>query len=121
MSQLFWVGLGGAIGAVCRYLISQIPWKGTFPVLTLVTNLAGALLIGFVVGMAERKETVSRELILFLKTGVCGGFTTFSTFSLESLQLLEKGEKLYAACYIFLSVAGCIAGVWAGRHLAKEG
>ena len=112
------VAAGGALGAVCRYAISLIPYKGGLPLLTLATNLLGALLIGFIVGAAQA-QAFPQTAVTFLKTGFCGGFTTFSTFSLEAFELLDRGEKLYAAVYIVLSAAGCILGVWAGMHAAK--
>lgn len=118
MTKFLCVGLGGALGAVFRYLISMIPWKGDFPVLTLFTNLAGALLIGVVVGAAASGRDIDSSAVLFWKTGVCGGFTTFSTFSLEILQLMERGHKASAGVYMLLSVAGCVAGVWLGKRLA---
>lgn len=116
--RFLWVALGGAIGAMCRYAISLIPVKTTFPVLTLITNIMGAILIGFIVGVALNKENVSPSLILFLKTGVCGGFTTFSTFSLEFYNMLERKEYVQGTTYAALSVLLCIAGVWCGRSLA---
>ena len=82
--SFFFVALGGTIGAVARYAVSLIPVKTQFPVLTLATDLIGAILIGFIVGIADKKEEVSPNTVLFWKTGVCGGFTTFSTFSLEA-------------------------------------
>lgn len=114
--NFFFVALGGAAGTCGRYAISLIPVKTQFPVLTLVTNFLGAVLIGFVVGIAKNKN-VSKNAILFLKTGVCGGFTTFSTFSLEAYNLFMT--KNYGLCglYVFLSVAGCIAGVWLGKKI----
>lgn len=117
MSKFLWVGLGGGLGACLRYLISLLPWKGSFPLLTFVTNLAGAVLIGLVVGLATAKKDLSSDLVLFLKTGLCGGFTTFSTFCLETLTLMESGKTAVAACYAFLSFAGCVLGVWAGKKL----
>ena len=117
MDKLFLVGCGGAVGAILRYVISLVPWKGEFPLLTLITNLAGAILIGLVVGLAFSKDTISPNMVLFFKTGVCGGFTTFSTFSLEALTLLERNQKGIAVVYIFLSVVGCVIGVWFGKKL----
>ena len=117
MSFLF-VALGGALGAVGRYGISLIPVKTSFPVLTLVTNILGAILIGFVVGFATDREDISQNTILFWKTGVCGGFTTFSTFSLEAYQLLENKSYVLAGLYILLSVACCIVGILCGKKLA---
>ncbi len=112
------VGAGGAAGAVLRYLISLIPYKGTFPVLTLITNLLGAVFIGFISGIAEKK--LSQNEVLFLKTGVCGGFTTFSTFSLEAYGLLSTGRTVSAAVYSVLSVVLCVAGVFIGTFAAKK-
>ena len=110
------VALGGAVGACARYAISLIPVKSQFPILTLITNLLGALLIGFIVGIAESRN-ISKNTMLFLKTGVCGGFTTFSTFSLEAYNLLSTRNYGLCALYVFLSVAGCIAGVWCGKKM----
>ena len=116
MGFLF-VGLGGAVGAMLRYAISLIPYKGGFPLLTFVTNILGALLIGFIVGYAS-KRNVNDSLMLFLKTGLCGGFTTFSTFSLEAYNLFANGSKILAVCYAVLSAVCCIIGVWLGITLS---
>ena len=111
------MGAGGAVGAAGRYGLSLLPCKGDFPLLTLCTNLLGALLIGFVAGLAGRGQ-LSPGWTLFWKTGVCGGFTTFSTFSLESLTLLERGRWLAGGAYMALSLGLCLAGVLAGRRPA---
>lgn len=113
-----WVALGGAAGAMGRYAISLIPTKTAFPVLTLATNIIGAILIGFIVGIVSAREDVSQSSILFWKTGVCGGFTTFSTFSLEAYELFENKAYVQGGLYITLSVACCILGVICGKKLA---
>ena len=118
MGNLLLVGAGGALGAAGRYGLSLLPYKGTFPLLTLCTNLLGALLIGFIVGLAGQGR-LSQGGTLFWKTGVCGGFTTFSTFSLESLTLLEQGRWLAGGLYMVLSVALCVVGVLVGQSLAR--
>lgn len=120
MRSILFVGLGGAIGAIGRYLISLFSVKGDFPFLTLLTNLLGAIFIGVIVGFADSKETISKDWILFLKTGVCGGFTTFSTFSLESLLLLENGKYFLGSIYILLSVTLCILGVAIGKYCSTK-
>lgn len=113
-----WVGLGGAAGAMGRYAISLIPSKTAFPFLTLITNIIGAILIGFVVGMASTRENVSQNVVLFWKTGVCGGFTTFSTFSLEAYGLFQNKSYVLGGIYVVLSVLCCIFGVLCGKKLA---
>ena len=116
--RYIFVALGGAIGAVGRYAISLISEKPGFPVLTLITNVLGAVLIGFVVGLVSQRENISPNTVLFWKTGVCGGFTTFSTFSLEAFSLFEKKAYLSGSIYIALSVAFCILGVLLGKRIA---
>ncbi len=117
MSFLF-VALGGAIGAAGRYAISLIPVKSAFPVLTLITNFLGAVLIGFIVGLVSNRDDIPPNAVLFWKTGVCGGFTTFSTFSLEALSLIENHRIALGGFYIVASVGFCIAGIMLGRQFA---
>ena len=112
------VGAGGALGAVGRYGVSLLPFRGEFPLLTLATNLLGAVLIGLIAGWAGRGR-LSEHWTVFWKTGVCGGFTTFSTFSLESLTLLEKGRWLLGGSYMVLSVVLCLLGVALGQRLSR--
>lgn len=118
MISILLVAAGGALGAVARYGISLLPWKGTFPLLTLLTNFVGAIAIGFISGLFSQKLLGSKGK-LFWQTGVCGGFTTFSTFSLETMQLLEKGNYLLGGAYALTSVILCLVGVTLGQLLAK--
>ena len=117
-----YVGLGGFIGSVLRYLASFIPLgsESGFPYTTLLVNVSGALLIGFLVAYLARFFTPDHELLLLLRVGLCGGFTTFSAFSLESLELLKNGEILSASVYIVLSVFLCLAAVYAGDYIATK-
>ena len=112
-------GLGGALGAIGRYAISMIPIKTEFPFLTLITNILGAVLIGFISGMVSAKQDVSQNTVLFWKTGVCGGFTTFSTFSLEAYELFEKGSTILGLVYAVVSVVSCIFGIVCGKKVAE--
>ena len=116
MDKFLWVGLGGAIGSIFRYTLSLLPIKSSFPILTLITNLLGAFIIGVVVGLFE-KQYLSSQIHLFLKTGLCGGFTTFSTFSLETLTLLENDMIFIAIVYALISFVGCIMGVYLGKMI----
>lgn len=110
------VFVGGGLGSVARWLLSLPAWKAVgpagFPLATLVTNVAGAFLIGVVVAAAPTCGLSARQVLL-LKTGVCGGFTTFSTFALETGGLIEGGHYVAAGAYLVLSfvlgVAACLA------------
>ncbi len=117
MGFLF-VALGGALGAMARYAISLLPVRTGFPILTLLTNIIGAVLIGFVVGVSSNNEGISENTVLFWKTGVCGGFTTFSTFSLEAFNMIEEKQYIAGGAYVFLSCACCIIGIVCGKRLA---
>ena len=114
------VGAGGALGAVARYLVGLLPvlHRGAFPLHTLVINGVGAVVIGLVVAAGVRTD-LSPTLLLFLQVGVCGGFTTFSTFSLEAVTLFQNGRYLLGGAYVLLSVALCVAGVLLGQCLAR--
>ncbi len=99
------VGLGGFIGAVLRYLIGLIHVKETmvFPIKTFCINILGCLLIGLITVLASRNPEISPRWILFLKVGICGGFTTFSTFALETTDLIKGGHMAMAFLYAVLS------------------
>ena len=118
MINLLIVAAGGALGAAGRYAVGLLPAKTDFPLLTLLVNAAGAVIIGFLAGLFARGGLTDRRL-LFWKTGVCGGFTTFSAFSLEAVQLFEKGRHLAGSLYILLSLLLCLAGVLAGQALSR--
>lgn len=108
------VGLGGCLGAILRYLtglISVSPANG-LPVKTMFINILGAFVFGFVVALGA-KRNIYPQLILFLKVGICGGFTTFSSFALETNQLMKKGACWLAALYVVwnaCSSVGCSDG-----------
>ena len=114
------VGMGGFIGAVLRYLIGLIPVKETmvFPVKTFCINIIGCLLIGLITVLASRNPEINPKWILFLKAGICGGFTTFSTFSLDTYNLFHNKDYATGGIYAVLSVVCCVFGIFCGRKLA---
>lgn len=116
------VAAGGALGAVARYGMAGLVQRvagGAFPWGTLAVNVLGALLMGIIVEGAARLWTVPTDLRLFLTTGVLGGFTTFSAFSLDAWVLWERGMPVaavgYVAASVGLSILALVAGFWLGR------
>ena len=120
MTQILLVGLGGGIGAMLRYAVSSLPVRSLFPVLTLAVNLLGAFIIGLVTGFLETRADPPAWVSPLLKTGLCGGFTTFSTFSLETVTLWRNGHPGLSALYAVCSVAACAAGVVLGRAVMRR-
>ena len=117
------VGVGGFVGAVCRYLIGMIPLKEgcTFPIKTFLINIAGSFLIGIVAALAMKTESLDSRTVLFLKVGVCGGFTIFSSFALETTDLMKDGKMHLAAIYTVLSVTLGVLAVFAGQGIVGKG
>lgn len=116
------VALGGGIGACLRYLIGLIPLKEpfVFPVKTLVINLLGCFVIGLVASLAVKNSSLSSKLVLFIKTGFCGGFTTFSTFALETETLIKTGQSELAILYVALSVVAGVGLAFAGQVIVGK-
>jgi fluoride exporter len=114
------VGLGGALGAMFRYLLSGL-WKtSAFPFSTLLINIIGSLVIGIILALSEKNQLISDNLKLFLATGICGGFTTFSTFSAENMLMIKAGQYATAGIYIFVSVAACILAIFTAFKLINN-
>ena len=123
MSTLLWIMLGGALGTGARYgLVTQLqssPLDG-FPYGTLAINLAGCLLIGVLASTLAGATGARADLKLALMVGVLGGFTTFSSFGLETLTLLQSGATSLATLYVLTSNVGGIALAWGGYRLAGQ-
>lgn len=119
MMAIFCVGIGGFLGAVGRYLLGLVPFEGDFPLMTFLINFMGAVVIGGITEIARTSSVLPPEAVLFLKTGICGGFTTFSTFSLETVTLFEEGKYAIGSLYAGGSLVACVGGVVAGRILAR--
>ena len=121
MKNLLIVFLGGGVGSIIRYVISQTfahP-KYSFPWPTLVVNFLGCLIIGILLGLTIRNDSARSELYLFAVVGFCGGLTTFSTFSAESLHLIKSGNILSFFIYTVLSFIGGLSAVVMGNYFVK--
>jgi CrcB protein len=117
------VAIGGAIGSVARFALGsfiQNRSPGPFPIGTLVINVTGSLLLGFLMQFALDTTSISVELRVMLTTGFCGGFTTFSTFSYETTKLIENGDYTDAGAYVGLSVVLSIVGTMLGIRAARK-
>jgi CrcB protein len=122
MMNLSLVALGGALGSAMRYLVGLAAARlmgPAFPWGTLAVNIAGSLAMGVLFAMLVRRAAPPSGFQLFLMTGMLGGFTTFSAFSLETALLWERGETLSAMLYVFASVSVSIAALAAGLALAR--
>lgn len=121
--QLLAIAMGGAAGALCRYGMSNgvyaLLGRG-FPYGTLAVNLIGSIIMGSAYVLMIERLDVSPEWRAGITIGLLGAFTTFSTFSIETLNLLESGESLKAGLNILLSVSLCISGCWLGMILGRQ-
>lgn len=109
------VGLGGAAGSICRYLLGLLPLKPAsgFPAITMCINIAGAFALGLIGALAGKYAKLNPQLLLFLRVGVCGGFPTFSTFSVETAGLLQSGKTGLARWC-------CWGSGWCGKAAKKR-
>lgn len=120
--KLVWIALGGALGAVCRYGVNL--WAvgrfgDGFPLGTLLVNVLGSLLLGFFLACQLQRGMFSPESRFFFAVGWCGSFTTFSTFSYETLHLAQEGEFSKAVWNMVVNVGSCLAGVFAGWKIIE--
>ena len=122
LKQLLLIGAGGFIGSVARFLVSKlntrVEWF-SIPIGTLTVNVLGSLLIGFLIGISEKSPILTVEWRMFLMVGLCGGFTTFSSFSGENLVLLKNGQILPMLLYTGLSIFLGFIAVYLGYISTK--
>lgn len=123
MGLVWYVALGSAIGGAARFALTTVVQQRVttgFPTGTLVVNVTGSLLVGFLLRYALGSTSISAEARALLTTGFCGGYTTFSTFSYETLALIEDGDYRRAAAYLALSLILALAGAFLGMMAAGE-
>ena len=116
--MIWWyVAVGSAVGGVARFALASLVQQRAgpnFPLGTLVVNISGSFVLGFVLRYALGTQAISPEVRALLTTGFCGGYTTFSTFTYDTMLLLEDGQTSRAGLYVLLSVALSLAGAWLG-------
>jgi len=119
-----WIGVGGAIGSIARYQIAQwaLPFSRTLPWGTIGINVLGSMVIGFIgtLTLASGRYPLPETARLFIMVGICGGFTTFSSFSLQTLDLLRSGAWTRALLNVGLSVVLCLVAVAVGHRLGAQ-
>lgn len=121
--HLFYIALFGACGCLARYAVSGWTYRlvgQALPFGTLAVNVVGSFLIGLIMEGSLRSALLSPALRVGLTVGFLGGFTTFSTFSYETIRLLEEGSLLQAGGNVLLSVTACVVGAWLGIWLARQ-
>lgn len=119
MLNILAVGAGGFLGSVFRYLISLIPVSENtvFPIKTFIINMIGCIVIGIIAVAVSKNVEMSPQMLLFLKVGLCGGFTTFSTFALETADLMKTGHMGAALLYVILSVLIGVAVIFVVEYM----
>ena len=119
MYSYFLVFVGGGLGSICRFGIAEAikPYQFVFPLATFLANVLSCMILGYFLGMSLKTEANSFQKFLVL-TGFCGGFSTFSTFSNETLQLFQSGQTIYAIANIGLNLLICWISIYLGMKLA---
>jgi CrcB protein len=123
MKELIYVFIGGGLGSLVRYLLGK--WlnafhNSTFPFGTFTINIIACFVLGFIIGLADHKQLLSPATSLFWAVGFCGGFSTFSAFTSESLSLIQQGQNSTMLLYVLLSVIVCLTATFGGLFIAER-
>ena len=121
LKEIIAVFIGGGIGSVLRFMVNKIKFisENNIPYPTLISNILGCFILGLVLGYFLKNENPNSILFVFLTVGICGGFTTFSSFSYENLELLENGQIFTFLTYMFGSLVVGMISVYSGTYLFK--
>ena len=119
MLNCIFVGIGGFVGSVMRYLVGLLPIQPSdgFPLKTLIINILGSFLLGLIAAAAAKNASIDPKMVLMLKVGVCGGFTTFSTFAYEAQGLMQNGQIWLAFTYVLLSAVLGVAAIFLAQAI----
>lgn len=123
MEKYLFIGLGGFLGSVSRFYLSTIVHRASgmeFPYGTMAVNIIGCFLIGFLITMFQEHFIQNPNVRLFLVIGLLGGFTTFSSFSLDTIEMIKSGHLSGAGLNIALSLAGCLIATWIGIYAGEQ-
>lgn len=120
MKEIILVFLGGGLGSTIRFILNKLIPNDSFPFSTLIVNLIGSFLIGLIISYLIKNNMLKSDYFLLLVVGICGGLTTFSTFSLENLNMIKSNEVFNSIIYILTSVSFCIILSYLGYTLMNK-
>jgi len=122
LTRTLLVALGGLLGSVARYWLSEVVQQssgGEFPLGTLAVNILGSFVVGLIMALSLERGMMQANVRILLATGLCGGFTTMSTFSYETVALMRDGETMLALSNIAATMGSCLAAAWVGQTVGR--